>query len=101
MRLGGCESVSRRRTPARLRGDPRFSKPRLLEEAAAESGAPETASTRVRRRDTDRVRRATMRLAAETRMPPIQKGSSGIALRLMRRVNVPRAPSLELYVLPN
>jgi hypothetical protein len=28
-------------------------------------------------------------------------GSSGIALRLMRRVNVPRAPSLELYVLPN
>ena len=29
------------------------------------------------------------------------KGSSGIALRLLRRVNVPRAPSLELYVLPN
>ena len=29
------------------------------------------------------------------------RGSRGIALRLMRRVNVPRAPSLELYVLPN
>jgi hypothetical protein len=36
-----------------------------------------------------------------TRMPQDPKGSSGIALRLMRRVNVPRAPSLELYVLPN
>lgn len=28
-------------------------------------------------------------------------GSCGIALRLMHLVNVPRAPSLELYVLPN
>jgi hypothetical protein len=37
----------------------------------------------------------------KTRMPRDPKGSSGIALRLLRRVNVPRAPSLELYVLPN
>ena len=34
-------------------------------------------------------------------MPRRSTGSRGIALRLMRRVNVPRAPSLELYVLPN
>ena len=34
-------------------------------------------------------------------MPRDPMDLRGIALRLMRRVNVPRAPSLELYVLPN
>ena len=43
----------------------------------------------------------TMRPTPENTNAADPKGSSGIALRLLRRVNVPRTPSLELYVLPN